>query len=131
MRKEIMVKAHKIAKAIVAEVGEYVIALSIGLKQAWKEFKEGVEKEITGVSEKQIKYAKDLLRQSMDFLVASPERYEKVMATINEENIKRIMKHEGWSRNKVIVEGLKNFSVHGYYVRENITDAAEIIDLLK
>lgn len=43
MKTEIMVRAHKLAKEIVGQVGDYVVALSITLKQAWNEFKKGVE----------------------------------------------------------------------------------------
>lgn len=39
-----MVRAHELAKEIVGQVGDYMVALSITLKQAWREFKEGVEK---------------------------------------------------------------------------------------
>ena len=39
-----MVNAHKAAKEIVGQVGDYMIALSIALKKAWKEIKKGVEK---------------------------------------------------------------------------------------
>jgi len=36
MKRNLMVQAHKIAKSIVAIVGDYMVAMKIALKQAWE-----------------------------------------------------------------------------------------------
>ena len=69
MRKQVMIMAHNVAKNTVEKVGDYMIALSIGMKIS----------KITGVSEKQIKYAEDLIKISIDTLGASQEKYEEMM----------------------------------------------------
>lgn len=38
-KRKLMIKAHKIAKSIVAIVGDYMVAMKIALKQAWGEVK--------------------------------------------------------------------------------------------
>jgi len=92
---------------------------------------EKVKMEITGVSEKQVKYAEDLLEHSLSDFGTSQEKYEKVMSSLKEDRVKQVMEERGWTRNQTMVRGLQNMNLSGYYVLNNVTDAGQIIALLK
>lgn len=87
--------------------------------------------QITGVSAKQVQYAESLLKQSLDFLGASQEKYEKLMAKLIKENVEKFMQMKNLTKNEAMVEILAPYNLSGYYVRANVTNAKEIIDLLK
>ena len=51
-KRDLMIKAHKIAKATVAVVGDYMIAMKLALKKVWSEMSDKILREVGHASGK-------------------------------------------------------------------------------
>lgn len=74
-KRNLMIKAHKIAKSIVAIVGDYMVAMKIALKQAWGEKMNISISQFSG-SIAQKEYARDIIEGGISYCNDVIERYE-------------------------------------------------------